>query len=120
MQLFDSAILITEIALAIAIVAPFIHTAIWILSPIWSQSSTLTKDTLKVPDLGVELEPEVLVAAIDRAIYKPVPTISVAQAVAEPMAALSFPAKTLAQTDSPSDSPDTLQKARNILAENPL
>ncbi|MEL7086806.1 MAG: hypothetical protein AAGM36_20190, partial [Cyanobacteria bacterium J06597_1] len=99
MQLLDSAIVITEVAFAIATTAPFIHTAIWVLSPIWSQPAASTESAVMVPDLGAELEDEALVAAIDRAVGKPVSVASMAQVITEPVATLNVPAKPVEPTE---------------------
>lgn len=99
MQLLDTAIVITEIALAIALATPFIHSAIWVLSPIWTQPTATIEPAVAVPDLGAEVEGEALAANIDRVLHKPVLVVSVAQAVTEPVATLSVPAQPVESTE---------------------
>ncbi|MEO0804222.1 MAG: hypothetical protein AAFY57_18415, partial [Cyanobacteria bacterium J06642_2] len=77
--MLNQLIIATEIAFAIALLAPIVQTVIWVLSPIWSQSAPIAT----VPDLGAELEPKELTAHIERATNQPVPPV--AASLAEPV-----------------------------------
>ncbi|MEM7769237.1 MAG: hypothetical protein AAF327_01850 [Cyanobacteria bacterium P01_A01_bin.37] len=81
--MLNQLIIATEIAFAAALLAPVVHTAIWVLSPIWTQPVPATP----VPDLGAELEPKELTAHIERVINQLVP--SVAASIAESVVAFT-------------------------------
>lgn len=79
MQIIDTAIQFTELALAIIILIPFVRTAFWTLTP---HIDHFTAEAL-VPELDLDLDGEQIIATIERHIP------AAAQAITAPVAGLA-------------------------------